>query len=195
MKFPEVKPGVKAIIFDLDGTLADSIPLHIEAWHAACSTFNYKFDERVLYELTGMPTRVFAEYIKKDSGCNLSVDEIMRLKQQHFYKFVDTVKPHKKVADFAKKYYGKLPMSVGTGGGKKSSKLILDAIGMSSMFDIVVTAEDVTRHKPEPETFLKCAELMGVEPRYCQVFEDGEKGMEAARKAGMTVVDVREFYE
>lgn len=190
----ELHSGMKAVIFDLDGTLANSIPLHIKSWHIACNSFNYKFDESIIPKLTGQPTVVFAEYIRKDSGCKLSANEIMDRKLAYFYQFAHTIKPHQKVAEFVQKYHGKIPMSIGTGGGSKCTKLILEAIGMNTLFDKVVTADDVTRHKPEPDTFLKCAELMGIEPQFCQVFEDGELGMQAARNAGMLVVDVRPFY-
>jgi beta-phosphoglucomutase family hydrolase len=194
MKYPSIDPLAKAIIFDLDGTLADSIPTHIECWHETCKTFNYRFNEEILFEMTGMPTRKFAEYIKKDSGCNLSVDDIMKLKQMHFHRLVKRIKPFDKVACFARENYGKVPMSIGTGGSRKSSSLILETIGLTAYFPIMVTADDVTKHKPEPDTFVKCAELMGVEPQFCQVFEDGEPGMRAARTAGMIVTDVRVFY-
>lgn len=194
MLLPEIYKGTKALIFDLDGTLADSLPTHINCWHKVCATFNYHFEERVMYELTGMPTRIFAEYVKSQSNCTLSIDEIIKLKQTYFYSMVSTIKPIEVMASFVKENYGKLPMSVGTGGGKKSSQMILEAIGLSKYFDIVVSADDVTSHKPEPETFLRCAELMSVEPSCCQVFEDGVKGMEAAIKAGMKLTDVRAFY-
>jgi beta-phosphoglucomutase family hydrolase len=194
MSYPTIDPQAKALIFDLDGTIADSIPTHIQCWHKTCNTFHYKFDEAILYEMTGMPTRIFAEYIQKDSGCNYSVEEIMKLKQFHFHQLVHQIKPVENVARFARENYGKIPMSIGTGGSRKSSTLILQTIEMEEYFSIMVTADDVTRHKPNPDTFLRCAELMGIEPKYCQVFEDGEPGMKAARTAGMIVTDVKVYY-
>jgi beta-phosphoglucomutase family hydrolase len=194
MNYPTIDPIAKAIIFDLDGTIADSIPTHIQCWHETCKTFNYQFNENILIEMTGMPTRKFAEYIKKDSGCDLSVDEIMKLKQTHFHRLVQFIKPFEKIEKFIKENFGKIPMSIGTGGSRKSSGLILQTIGMTDFFPIVVTADDVTNHKPEPDTFLRCAQLMGVEPQYCQVFEDGIPGMKAAKSAGMIVTDVRQYY-
>jgi beta-phosphoglucomutase-like phosphatase (HAD superfamily) len=95
--------------------------------------------------------------------------------------------------EIIKKYHGSLPMSVGTGASRQSATLQLRELQLLSYFDNVITADDVTRHKPEPETFLKCAELMNVLPYECQVFEDGILGMEAARAAGMMVTDVRPF--
>jgi beta-phosphoglucomutase-like phosphatase (HAD superfamily) len=191
---PEIYPNVKGLIFDLDGTLADSIPTHIFCWHEACNSFGYSFNEELLIEMTGMPTRAFAEYIKRDSGCGLSVEEIMKLKQERFYQLAHTIKPIVMMADFAKKHYGKIPMSIGTGGSKVSSGLILQAIGLKPYFNIIVTSDDVVKHKPEPDTFLKCAELMGIAPEFCQVFEDGNPGIAAARAGGMMVTDVRTLF-
>jgi beta-phosphoglucomutase-like phosphatase (HAD superfamily) len=141
-----------------------------------------------------MPTRAFAEYIKKDSGCGLSVEEIMKLKQDRFYQLAHTIKPIVTMTDFAKKHFGKIPMSIGTGGSKVSSGLILQAIGLKPYFKIIVTSDDVVKHKPEPDTFLKCAELMGIAPEFCQVFEDGNPGIAAARAGGMMVTDVRTLF-
>lgn len=194
MVYPEIQEGAKALIFDLDGTLANSIPVHIECWNKTCQTFNYHFPVDMMMKMTGMPTRYFAEYIKKDSGCSLSVDEIMQLKKSNFLQLVHTIRPIEKMAQFVKENYGKIPMSIGTGGGRNSSRLILEGIGLHNYINILVTADDVKKHKPEPDTFLKCAELMGVAPAFCQVFEDGEMGMKAARTAGMFVTDVKPYY-
>ena len=192
--FPQIYPNTKALIFDLDGTLADSLPVHNYCWKEVCKPFNYIINEELLYQMTGMPTIKFAEFIKEQSGCTLEVEDIMNQKQAVFNQLVHTIRPFQKMMDFVTKYHGILPMSIGTGGGKSSSMEILKTIGMQNYFPIVITAEDVTHHKPAPDTFLKCAEMMGVQPAFCQVFEDGPKGMEAAITAGMMVIDVRQYY-
>jgi beta-phosphoglucomutase family hydrolase len=193
MNFPDIDPRAEALIFDLDGTLADSLPLHNECWVELCKTFNYRYDAKRMFKMTGMPTRKFAEFIKNDSNCALTVEEIMQAKQQLFLSKAHTIKPFEATASLVKKHYGKIPMSIGTGGSKKSAHLILEAIGMLQYFDFVVTSDDVENHKPNPDTFLKCAKLMNIEPSKCQVFEDGEPGMIAAEKAGMIVTDVKPF--
>ncbi|HPT32393.1 MAG TPA: HAD-IA family hydrolase, partial [Prolixibacteraceae bacterium] len=97
------------------------------------------------------------------------------------------------VVEIIRKYHGVLPMAVGTGASRQSATLQLRELRLTPYFEFVVSADDVTRHKPEPETFQRCAELMKVKPTDCQVFEDGVLGMEAARAAGMMVTDVRPY--
>jgi beta-phosphoglucomutase-like phosphatase (HAD superfamily) len=99
------------------------------------------------------------------------------------------------VTDLVRKYHGIIPMAVGTGGMRRLAFKTLEIIGLKSYFDVLVASEDVQNYKPHPETFLKCAELMGVNPVDCEVFEDGILGMKAAETAGMMVVDVTNYYE
>ncbi|MBE0668196.1 MAG: HAD-IA family hydrolase, partial [Bacteroidales bacterium] len=104
------------------------------------------------------------------------------------------VMPTEPVAALVRKYNGILPMAVGTGGHREAVEKTLEITGLRKYFDIIVTANDVEQHKPDPETFLRCAELMSVEPVFCEVFEDGDLGIEAAHRAGMIATDVRGWY-
>lgn len=189
----EIHPDAKALIFDLDGTLSDSLPVHIASWHAVCEKFNCTFDERILVEMTGAPTINFAERIKKEQGLQVSAHEIAKMKQREFRKNINRIRPHDAVVSLMKRSFGKIPMAVGTGASRVSAMLQLEELALVRFFDFIVTADDVERHKPEPETFLKCAQLMNVEPKFCQVFEDGDLGMTAAKTAGMLITDVRPF--
>lgn len=189
----KIHANAKALIFDLDGTLSDSLPVHIASWNAVCEKLNCTFDERILVEMTGAPTLSFAERIKREQNLEITAEELVVLKQQEFWKNINQIKPHDAVIDLMKSAHGKIPMAVGTGASRTSAMLQMKELGIDQLFDFIVTADDVDRHKPEPDTFLKCAELMGIEPKYCQVFEDGELGMQAAQTAGMFLTDVRPF--
>ena len=101
--------------------------------------------------------------------------------------------PIDEILSIVKEFHGKLPMSVGTGASRRSTEVQLKQLALTNCFDAIVTANDVTRHKPYPDTFLECARIMGVEPAFCQVFEDGDLGIEAGKRAGMIVTDVRPF--
>jgi HAD superfamily hydrolase (TIGR01509 family) len=189
----EIHPKAKALIFDLDGTLSDSLPVHIASWHAICSTLKCTFDERIIAEMTGAPTLKIAERVKQEQGLDIDAVEIVKMKQYEFRKNINLIKPHNMVISLMKRSHGKIPMAVGTGSSRISAMMQMKELEIDQLFDFIVTADDVDRHKPEPDTFLKCAGLMGVEPEFCQVFEDGKLGMQAAQTAGMLLTDVRPF--
>lgn len=189
----EIHPKAKALIFDLDGTLSDSLPVHIASWHVVCEKLNCTFDERILVEMTGMPTISFALRIKKENNLLIDAKEIVIMKQKEFWRNINHIKPHIAVINLMKSAYGKIPMAVGTGASRQSAMLQMKELMIDHFFDVIVTADDVDSHKPEPDTFLKCAQMLNVEPQYCQVFEDGELGMLAAQTAGMFLTDVRPF--
>ncbi len=193
----DIKPGVKGLIFDLDGTLADTMPYHFQGWKIACSKFGADLDTAFLKKHTGSPGWIIASEIIKNCGLNgsVSIDAIMNEKLAQFYKIQHLVKPIEPVADLVLKYYGKMPMAVGTGGHREAVERTLQITDLRKYFDIVVTANDVEYFKPHPETFLKCAEMMKIDPAFIEVFEDGDLGIEAARRAGMIVTDVRSWYD
>ena len=119
---------------------------------------------------------------------------MMGISEQEYEKNMHKMKPVEPVAELMIKNYGKMPMSVGTGGYKRLAWKTMHILGFDKYIDILVSVEDITHHKPHPETFLKCAQLMGVAPEVCQVFEDGALGIMAAKAAGMSVVNVTDFY-
>jgi beta-phosphoglucomutase family hydrolase len=196
MKY-DIQQGVKGLIFDLDGTLADTMPYHFEGWKKACIKYGAHIDNSFLRKHTGSPGWIIAREIIKDCNLNgsVTVEQIVEEKLTEFYKLQHLVKPIEPVTDIVKKYHGKLPMAVGTGGHRIAVERTLEITGLRKYFDIIVTANDVNSFKPHPETFLRCAEMMKIEPKYIEVFEDADFGIEAARQAGMMVTDVRSWYD
>lgn len=191
------KPGAKGLIFDLDGTLADTMPYHFRGWRQACRKYGAEINTDFLRKHTGSPGWIIADEIIK--LCNLegkvTIEQIMAEKLNSFYSDQPYVKPIQPVVEIVMKYHGKLPMAVGTGGHREAVERTLEITGLRQYFEIIVTANDVDNFKPHPETFLKCAEMMGVEPAEIEVFEDGDLGIIAAQEAGMMVTDVRSWYD
>jgi beta-phosphoglucomutase family hydrolase len=184
----------KAFIFDLDGTLADTMPIHYKACRMVCNKYGFEFPEDYFYQEAGKPTlEVFKSLIDKLEIKGVDSQELGREKEQAFLELIKWVKPLPVVAEVARLYKDKIPMAIGSGGQRKTVDLTLDVIGFNGFFDSVVTCDDVEKYKPDPETFLKAASEMGVDPRDCVVFEDGEPGINAALKAEMMVVDIRNY--
>lgn len=187
----QVHPDARALIFDLDGTLSNSLPVHMATWNMIGEVYGFKFDPQIMLEMTGRATIEFADRIVEQYNLSADPKEIVKLKQESFRDSAHLLEPVDEIIAIVKEYHGKLPMAVGTGASRKSTDVQLNKLEIARYFDAIVTADDVSRHKPNPDTFLKCAELMGVDPEKCQVFEDGDLGIEAAKKAGMLVTDVR----
>lgn len=191
----DISPNAKGLIFDLDGTLADTMPIHYIAWKNAAARYGIDFTPELFATLAGIPVYPTVEKLNELFGMNIDPREMGDLKEAEFENNMHLTPEIKIVTDLVRKYHGKIPMAIGTGGSRRLSMKTLGIIGLQDYIDIMVTSEDVENFKPHPETFLKCAELMGVEPRFCEVFEDGILGMQAARTAGMMVVDVTAYYE
>ena len=193
----DIKPGIKGLIFDLDGTLADTTPFHFKGWRMACQKFGAYIDTAFLRKHTGTPGWIIADEIIKKCKLDgsVTIEQIMAEKIIEFYKEQHLVKPITAVVDIVKKYHGILPMAIGTGGHREAVERTLEVTGLSKYFDIVITANDVENFKPHPETFLKCAALMKIDPEFIEVFEDGDLGLEAASTAGMIATDVRSWYD
>jgi beta-phosphoglucomutase family hydrolase len=189
----KVHPEAKALIFDLDGTLSDSLPVHLATWNKIGDKYGFNFDPNILHEMTGRPTIEFALRVVEQYGVQEKPETLVKMKQESFWELAHLLKPVDELVSIVKAYYGKLPMAIGTGASRISAEVQLKKLGLTKYFDAIVSANDVTKHKPEPETFLECARLMNVEPKFCQVFEDGVLGIAAANTAGMMVTDVRPF--
>jgi beta-phosphoglucomutase-like phosphatase (HAD superfamily) len=192
-----LKHGTKGLIFDLDGTLADTMSYHFKGWKKACRKYGAEIDKVFLRKHTGSPGWIIAAEIIKNCKLNgnVTIDQIMNEKIIEFYKQQHKVKPILPVVEIVKKYYGILPMAIGTGGHREAVERTLDITDLRKYFEIVITANDVDNFKPHPETFLKCARMMKIEPEYIEVFEDGDLGIEAAKEAGMIANDVRSWYD
>ena len=191
----EVNKKAKGLIFDLDGTLADTMPIHYIAWKNASARYGIEFTPKLFSELAGIPLYPTVVKLNQIFGTNIDPREMGDIKEAEFERSMHLTSEIKVVTDLVRKYHGILPMAIGTGGMRRLAVRTLEIIGMQDYFDVLVSSEDVQNYKPHPETFLKCAGLMGIDPVDCEVFEDGILGIKAAETAGMMVVDVTQYYE
>ena len=185
--------NIKALIFDLDGTLADSMPVHLIAWEIVGIKYGFQYSKKELEKYAGMSTQEIVDTINKKNNLKLDPDQISHELELKFLENLDKVKPIKPISNLLQTYYGRLPIAVGTGGLRGMAVKILKHIEIWDKIDILVASEDVNNHKPSPETFLKCAEKLRVKPSDCLVFEDVNLGFQAAKNAGMHLIDVRPY--
>ena len=186
MKIP--KGEFAAYIFDCDGTLADTMPLHYRAWRAVLHEHEADFPEALFYELGGMPTEKIVELLNARHGYSMSPLETALKKEVLFLEMLAEIEPIEPVVAIVAEVSGRLPMAVASGGNRHVVTRTLRALGLLEKFQTIVCAEDYARGKPFPDPFLVAAERLGVDPAKCLVFEDTLIGEEAARAAGMASV-------
>ncbi len=180
-----------ALIFDCDGTLADTMPGHFAAWVAALRAGGGDITEERFYANAGVTSAAIIDALNRDFGYGLDVAQTVEAKEQLYVEGLHQVAEIKAVADIARAHAGVVPMAVASGGLRSVVHATLDAVGLRELFQAIVTAEDVVHGKPAPDIFLQAAAQLGVAPEDCIVYEDGDPGIVAARAAGMRVVDVR----
>ncbi len=190
---PDIDPKARGLIFDLDGTLINTMNLHYNAWKEVGEKFGFEYPGELFYQLAGTPTRKIVPILNEAFGLSLDVETTTAEKENAFLRHIDEIRLIEPVVAIAQKYQGVLPMAVGTGNTRKLTEMLLEVSGLKKYFTVVITADDVVHHKPHPETFLLCAQKMNVSPQLCQVFEDGQAGLLAARSGGMIATDVRPF--
>lgn len=180
----------KGIIFDMDGTLVDSMGAHIKAWEQACIEFSYPFDEAYHYSLGGVPTLQTVELMNRKYGKDCAPLLVANFKQHQYETLAHTPGLIEDTLRVFEHYLGILPISIGTGSDKAHALHVLNHHCLYEKLNALVTADDVRNGKPHPETFLKAAQLMGVTPNNCVVFEDTTIGQQAALQAGMDCIMV-----
>ncbi|MEZ6096850.1 MAG: HAD family phosphatase [Pirellulaceae bacterium] len=182
------------IIFDCDGTLTDSMPVHYLAWVETMNRYDIQFPIDLFYSLGGMPTNKIVAKLAREQSKEVDAEKAAVEKEEAFVRRIELLTPIEEVVDVAREFVSRIPICVASGGYRSVILQQLTQIGCGDLFDIVVTAEDTERHKPEPDVFLHAAKLMGTPPAQCLVYEDSDLGITAAKAAGMDWIDVRTFH-
>jgi beta-phosphoglucomutase family hydrolase len=183
----------RGLIFDCDGTLADTMPLHWRAWRTIAARHGFKFPKERFYSLGGVPSRDIVRMLCTEQGLERDYLAISRDKEAEYIPLIAEAEPIELVVNIARENYGKIPLAVASGGARKIINQVLDHLEIRHLFQAVVTNEDIVNQKPAPDIFLEAARRIGVPPQFCQAYEDTDLGLQAIRAAGMEAVDVRDM--
>lgn len=180
----------QAFIFDCDGTLVDSMPLHYVAWVEALKANDapYEFTEEDFYAHAGIKEQDVVKILNARHSANVDPVAVDEAKMEIFRRRIPEVQAVAPVAAFAKEMYGRFPLAVASGSEEPTVRGCLEATGLIHLFETIITPKLVKQGKPAPDMFLLAAERLGVEAQHCLVLEDGNSGLEAAKAAGMQAV-------
>ncbi|HEX4155703.1 MAG TPA: HAD family phosphatase [Acidobacteriaceae bacterium] len=179
-----------AYLFDLDGTIADSMPLHLTSWQQAVREHGGDFPEELFWAWGGMPLPRTVEMLNERFGYHMCAPKVVHRKEQLYLEMLDRVRPVAAVAAHISAQHGRIPLAVVSGSPRLSIVRTLTTLHLLHCFDTIVGAEDYTHGKPSPEPFLIAAQKLNVPPADCLVFEDADLGIQAAEAAGMSWVRV-----
>jgi beta-phosphoglucomutase-like phosphatase (HAD superfamily) len=186
-------PFPQGIVFDCDGTLADTMPLHWKAWNSIALRYKLHFPEDRFYALGGVPSRDILKMLSEEQSIPIDHMAVALEKERQYLEMLDHVGPIEVVVSVAHENYGRIPMAVASGGNKDVIQRVLEHLKIRHLFNAVVTSEDVVNQKPAPDIFLEAARRIGVPPQLCRAYEDTDIGLQAIRSAGMEGLDVRKL--
>ncbi len=187
----KLPPGTfDAYLFDCDGTIADSMPLHYLAWRTALAERNCSFSEDLFYAWAGFAVAKIISLLNEKHGLNMPVEEVGRRKQELYLESLPNLRAVPEVLQHIDLQYGRIPLAVVSGSTRESVSASLRSLHLLDKFETLVCAGDYKEGKPDPEAFLIAAARLNVKPESCLVFEDGKLGIAAAKAAGMAAVKV-----
>ncbi len=185
----------KAYLFDCDGTIVDSMPLHYIAWKQMLPEWETQFPEELFYSLGGMPTADIVSLLNERNGTAMPPVETALRKEEIFYEILHELKAIPEVVEHIDASHGTIPFAVVSGGTRDAVTRSLNALGLLDKFETLVCAGDYVNAKPHPEPYLIAAKRLGVAPKDCLVFEDTDMGIQAATAAGMASVKIPQPWE
>ncbi|MFT4674499.1 MAG: beta-phosphoglucomutase family hydrolase [Reinekea sp.] len=182
-----------ALIFDMDGTLVDTMPLHYIAWQQVAEHYRLPFSRPRFYQLGGVPTFETLQILSSEAGLEIDIAAAKAMKENLSRTLMSEATPIAETLAIVQQFYGNKPLAIATGSSRAGAEMLLGQLQLAHYFDALVTADDVAHHKPAPDVFLAAALHLNVAPERCVAFEDTDIGIQAILSAGMSAVDVRDL--
>ncbi|KHD87158.1 MAG: phosphatase [Bdellovibrio sp. ArHS] len=183
----------KALLFDFDGTVADTMGAHLKAWNIGLASYNLTLSREQHQAWAGRPTRKIVEMLNELHNVQIQAETFLKEKEVHYFSAINEIKEISSVMEVIRHYHGSLPMAVVTGSRRTPVETTLKHLGITQYFDLLICAEDYHNGKPAPDCFLLGADKLGMAPQECLVFEDAHLGIEAAKNARMDCLKVDEY--
>jgi len=190
MKLTLPAGNFRAFLFDCDGTVVDSMPIHYSAWKRTLAEWKCDFPEDLFYSWGGKPIREIVASLNEIYKLEMPLDTVSKIKEEFFMAELPNLQVIDATVSVINEFYGKIPFAVASGGRGKTVNESLRITNLLSKFETIVGAEDYVNSKPAPDCYLEAARRLGVDPKDCLVFEDTDMGIESATNAGMASVKV-----
>ena len=181
----------KGLIFDCDGTIVDTMPIHYAAWCATTVKHGLEFPEDRFYALGGVSPFEVLRMLSEEQGVEIDAEAVTFQKEAKYMELIGDADEIPEVMQIVRENHGKIPMAIASGGTHETVEGILQHCNIRHYFDAVVTSQDVKKAKPAPDTFLEAARRIKISPENCRAYEDADMGIKAIIAAGMEPVDVR----
>ena len=183
----------EGLIFDCDGTVVDTMPIHYAAWCSTTAKHGLEFPEDRFYALGGVSPFEVLRMLSEEQGVEIDAEAVTFQKEAKYMELIADAEEIPEVMQIVREQHGKLPMAIASGGTHETVEGILQHCGIRHYFDAIVTSQDVENPKPAPDTFLEAARRIKVAPEKCRAYEDADMGIKAIIAAGMESVDVRKM--
>jgi len=181
----------QAFLYDCDGTLADNMQAHKDTYIRVAAAQGVAIEGDIIDEYAGLPIIKVVELINERYQTNFDPDEFNTAKYKLFFdEYIERIQPIGYVVNHLKNHAGQIRIAVVSGGSREAIEKTLNVLGIRHLVEVLVCAGETPQGKPYPDPFLKAAEMLGVAPEHCLVFEDGDAGIQAAEAAGMRWVRI-----
>ena len=183
----------EGLIFDCDGTIVDTMPIHYAAWCSTTAKHGLVFPEDRSYALGGVSPFEVLRMLSEEQGIEIDAETVTFQKEARYMELIGDAAEIPEVMKIVRESHGKIPMAIASGGTHETVEGILKHCGIQHYFNAIVTSQDVVNSKPAPDTFLEAAKRINVAPEKCRAYEDADMGIKAILAAGMEPVDVRDI--